>query len=337
MTVLGHIGIGIWGKNHLRNFATLPGCTVKAACDRDAAVLEKIRSEYRGEIGCTTDPSVIMRDPKIDAVVITTLPDTHADLAVQALEAGKHVFIEKPLAMSVREGERIKKAVEASGKICLVGHILLYHPAVRMLKKQVDEGALGRLYYMYSTRVNLGRIRKEENALWSLTSHDMSVVMYLLGGMPESVSATGASYLRRDVQDVVFVNLHFPRGVVAHIHASWLDPHKIRQFTVVGEKKMAVFNDMDGSEKLKIYDKGVDRVHDENLYEAFLTLRSGDVHAPQIAMEEPLKLECQAFIDAIRTGRQPMADVDNGIEVLKMLEAAQASLDSAGSLVAVER
>ena len=335
MITIAQIGAGAWGKNHLRNFHSFSGCKVKICCDKNANVLKDISGNYKGEIKCTTDPSEIFADKEIDGVVIATLPDTHARLAIKALESGKHVFIEKPLAMSVKEGLEIKKAALKNKNICMVGHILLYHPAVLMLKKYIDDGLLGDIYYLYSTRVNLGQIREEENALWSLTSHDISVVLYLLGKFPYSVSATGESYLRKNIHDVVFVNLCFKNNETAHIHASWLDPHKIRQFTVVGSKKMAVFNDMEATEKLKIYDKGVDKTIDKNSYEAFLTLRSGDIFAPKIDIEEPLKRECMNFLDCIRSNRKPLTDVDNGIEVLKILEAAQRSLDKGGANVKV--
>lgn len=330
MITLAQIGIGAWGKNHLRIFYSFSGCKVKTCCDKDPNILNDISVNYRGEIKCTSDPTEIFDDKEIEGVVIATLPDTHARMAIKALESGKHVFIEKPLAMSVDEGLEIKKAVLKNNKICMVGHILLYHPAVLMLKEYIDNGLLGDIYYLYSTRVNLGQIRKEENALWSLTSHDISVVLHLLGKFPCSVSATGESYLRKNIHDVVFVNLHFKNNETAHIHASWLDPHKIRQFTVVGSKKMAVFNDMEATEKLKIYDKGVDKMVDKNSYEAFLTVRSGDIVAPKINIEEPLKRECMNFLDCIKSKRKPLTDVDNGIEVLKILEAAQKSLDKNG-------
>ena len=190
MIRLAQIGIGAWGKNHLRNYARLPDCKVKAVCDKNPSVLKGVEAEHKNEIRVVSDPEEIFRDKEIDAVIIATLPDTHADLAIRAMRSGKDVFVEKPLAMSVKEGLEIQKAVEQHKKICMVGHILLYHPAVRALKTFIDEGLLGDIYYMYSTRVNLGQVRKEENALWSLTSHDISVVMYLLGKRPDSVSAT---------------------------------------------------------------------------------------------------------------------------------------------------
>lgn len=333
MITLAQIGVGAWGKNHLRNYVMLDGCRVKLCCDKTKSILDNIHHDYKGEIKTTTDPEDIFNDPQIDAVIVTTLPDTHSRFAIRAMESGKHVFIEKPLAMSVEEGLAIKKAVAKYKKVCMVGHILLYHPAVLLLKKYIDEGYLGDICYIYTTRVNLGQVRKEENALWSLTSHDISVIMHLLGKNPLSVSSTGEAYLRKDVHDVVFLSLAFKGNSMAHVHASWLDPHKIRQFTVVGSKRMAVFDDMSSAEKLKIYDKGVDRVVDENSYETLLTLRSGDILTPTISMEEPLKIECREFLDCVSHSRQPLADVDNGIEVLKVLEGAQKSLDAGGAKV----
>ncbi len=337
MVTLGQIGVGVWGKNHLRNYSMMNECRVKICCDKNKKVLDMVKSDYKGEIRTTCDPEDIFNDPQIDGVVIATLPDTHAALAIKAMNSGKHVFIEKPLAMSTAEGVRIKKAAEKSKKICMVGHILLYHPAVLALKKYINNGYLGDILYIYSSRVNLGQVRKEENALWSLTSHDISVVLYLLGKFPESVSAVGASYLRKNIDDVVFVNLFFANNKIAHIHASWLDPHKIRQFTVVGSKKMAVFNDMEASEKLKIYDKGFDKIMDKNSYESFLAIRSGDVLSPKIDIEEPLKRECMYFLKCINDNRQPLTNVNNGIEVLKILEAAQKSLDSGGRNIALRQ
>jgi len=334
MIVLGQIGAGAWGRNLLRNFASLSDCAVKACCDKSRSVLEGIKTDYKSEIGCTEEAGDIFADDEIDGVVIATLPNTHAELAIRAMESGKHVFIEKPLAMSVKEGLEIKKAAEKHKKICMVGHILLYHPALVALKKYIREGSLGHIYYIYSTRVNLGKVRNEENALWSLTSHDISAIMHLIGAFPQHVATSGSSYLRKDIADVVFVDLGFKDDVIAHIHASWLDPHKIRQLTVVGSKKMAVFDDMSG-EKLKIYDKGVDQRTEQGSYETFLTLRSGDIFVPKIDESEPLRIECQEFVNCVKEGRRPLADVDNGIEVLKVLEAAQKSLDKNGVRVSL--
>jgi predicted dehydrogenase len=337
MIILGQIGIGAWGKNHLRSFSSLGGCRIKSCCDKDKKVLEGISLDYKNEIAVTQSPEDMFSDKDITGVIIATLPDSHARLAIRAMESGKHVFVEKPLAMSVREGMDIKEASKKYGKICMVGHILLYHPAVVTLKKYTEDGYLGDIYYIYSTRVNLGKIRKEENALWSLTSHDISVVMYMLGEEPFSVSAAGSSYIQKGIHDVVFVNMNFSGNRTAHIHASWLDPHKIRQFTIVGSKKMAIFDDMSREDKLKIYDKGVDRTDVSGSYESFLTLRSGDIFSPKIDMQEPLKIEGQAFLDAINNGCDPLASVDNGIAVLKVLETAQRSLDEGGTKIKIPK
>lgn len=333
MVNLAQIGIGDWGKNHLRTFSGLDGCAVKVCCDKNSRALERIKDEYGEAIKCTADPDDVFSDKKIDAVIIATLPDTHAKLAIKAMKSGKHVFIEKPLATSVREGLAIKKVSGRYNKVCMVGHILLYHPAVRAMKEYIDSGDFGKIYYIYSTRVNLGKVRDEENALWSLTSHDISVVMYLMGAFPISVSATGAPYIREKIEDVVFVNLKFKNDVIAHTHASWLDPHKIRQFTVVGSKRMAVFDDIAASDKLKIYDKGVDMVAGK----PSVTLRSGGVIVPKIEAIEPLKIECIEFLDCVINNRAPLASVDNGIEVLRILEAAQKSLERKGASVKISR
>lgn len=326
MITLAQIGVGDWGRNHLRNYMDIPGCKMKLCCDRDRKVLDGIGAAYGNKLGLTTDVQRVFSDKGIDAVVIATLPDTHAVLAIEAMKNGKDVFIEKPLAMSVREGLAIKKAALQYKKVCMVGHILLYHPAIRKMKEYIDSGQFGSMYYMYSTRVNLGKIREEENALWSLTSHDISVIMYIMGDLPRHVSAVGSPYLRDDIDDVVFVNLSFGNKVIAHIHASWLDPHKIRQFTVVGSKKMAVFDDMAPSGKLKIYDKGA-CLTDGN---GPVKLRSGETLVPEVYDVEPLKIECLEFIDCVKNRKTPLAGVDNGIEVLRILEAAQESLDKKG-------
>ncbi len=275
MIKLGQIGAGMWGQNLLRNFYNLIDCRMKICCDKNKSVLEKIKSQYEDNIKVTGDFDDLIRDPQIDAVVIATLPVTHGRFAVKALSAGKHVFVEKPLALDLDDAKEMLKVAKKNKRILMVGHLLLYHPAVRKLKDYINDGSLGELHYIYSSRVNLGQVREEENALWSLTAHDISVAMHLLGERPLDVSVTGKSYLRKGIQDVVFVTLNFKNKVMVHIHASWLDPHKIRKFTVVGSKKMAVFDDMESAEKLKIYDKGFDwqKKNNYGTYETFLTIR----------------------------------------------------------------
>ena len=337
MIVLAQAGVGFWGQNHFRVFSGLKDCRLKICCDKKKEALEKIPESLRCGIKFTADFDDIIKDKEIDGVVITTPSETHARLAIKALSSGKHVFVEKPLALEVEDAEEMLKAAEKNKKILMVGHLLLYHPATKKLKSYVEDGSLGDLNYMYSTRVNLGQVRAEENALWSLTAHDISVAVYLTGKMPEEVSATGKCYIRDSVQDVVFVSLNFDDKVMAHIHASWLDPHKIRKFTVVGSKKMVVFDDMEATEKIRVYDKGVDWQKGQSSYDAFLTLREGDIHIPKIDMVEPLKVECQHFIDSIKNGTRPITDGRNGLQVLKVLAAAQKSLDKNGRPVKIEK
>ena len=335
MINLGQIGIGEWGKNVLRNFVNLKDCSVKICCDKDKTVLENTKRNYNDRIKVTDNFNELLKEPKIDAVIIATLPATHAYFAIKALSKGKHVFVEKPIALKLEDAQEMIRVAKKNKRILMVGHLLLYHPAVRKLKSYIKEGILGDIHYIYSTRVNLGQVREEENALWSLTSHDISVAMYLLGKEPYQVQATGRSYIRKHIQDVVFVSLNFKGDIIAHIHASWLDPHKIRKFTIVGSKKMAVFDDMESSEKIRIYDKGFAWQKNAGTYETFLTLREGDIHIPKIDMVEPLRLECQHFIDCIVNKKQPFSDGENGLEVLKVLDAAQKSLEENDKIIKI--
>jgi predicted dehydrogenase len=241
------------------------------------------------------------------------------------LEAGKHCFVEKPLAQSTTDAQRALDAARGTGRILMVGHLLDYHPGVRKLKEIVDAGELGDVHYIYSNRLNLGQLRADENALWSLGAHDVSVVLYLAGEDPSEVAARGESYMRPPVEDVVFCFLRFPSGLAAHLHLSWLDPHKERRFTVVGSRRMATFDDMELERKVTIYDKGFDEKSDS--YGEYIT-RSGDIHSPRIDNTEPLRLECEHFIDCVRGGRQPLSDGAQGIRVVRVLEGLQAALDA---------
>lgn len=335
MIKIAHVGLGNWGQNHFRVFLGFEDCSVKIACDSKKEALDNARSLAGSAVKLTLDFEEIIKDPSIDAVVIATPSETHARLAIKALATGKHVFVEKPLALKIEDAQEMLKLSEKHKKVLMVGHLLLYHPAVTVLKSYADKGELGELRYMYSTRVNLGQVRAEENALWSLTAHDISVAKYFTGRLPLEVSATGKCYIREFVQDVVFVSLGFDNNVMAHIHASWLDPHKVRKFTIVGSKKMAVFDDMEASEKIKIYDKGFDWKQSYDTYEAFLSIRQGDVRIPKFDMVEPLKMECRHFIDCVKTGKRPLTDGENGLEVLKVLTAAKKSIEQNGKPVKI--
>jgi predicted dehydrogenase len=273
-----------------------------------------------------TEIDDVLADDAVDAVVLATPVPTHADLAVRVLDAGKHCFVEKPLATSVADAERAVEAATRAKRTLMVGHLLEYHPAVETLKEIADSGQLGDLHYVYSHRLNLGKLRADENALWSLGAHDVSVLLHLLDGEePSDVEARGESYMRPPVEDVVFCFLRFPSGRAAHMHLSWLDPHKERTFTVVGSKRMATFDDMDTERKVTVYDKGFDE--SAQGYGEYIT-RSGDIWSPRIPNREPLRIECEHFLACIRDGKPPRSDGESGLRVVRVLEKAQAGLDA---------
>lgn len=336
MITIGHVGAGAWGQNHIRTFSMLKDCRVKICCDSRKEALEKVQANYGQKFELTTAFEDIVKDKEIEAVVIAAPAALHAEMAIEALSAGKHVFVEKPLALTWKDGKKMAEQARKSKKILMVGHLLLFHPAVLMLKKYIQTGELGEILYMYSTRVNLGRIREEENALWSLTSHDVSVALFLLEETPLEVSARGESYLRKGIEDVVFATMKFKNNVLAQIHASWLDPHKMRKFTIVGSKKMVAFDDMESSEKIRLYDKGVDRKVDYQTYAEYLSLRDGNISIPHVDMKEPLQIECQHFLDCIRNNEEPVSNAQNGLQVLAVLEAAQESLNKGGLPVRIK-
>jgi predicted dehydrogenase len=249
---------------------------------------------------------------------------THAELAIRVLEAGKHCFVEKPLAQSVGEAERVVETARATGRVLMVGHLLQYHPGVNKLKEIADSGELGEIHYIYGNRLNLGVLRADENALWSLGAHDVSVLLHLADEEPYELWARGESYMREGVEDVVFGFLRFPSGLAAHLHLSWLDPHKERRLTVVGSRRMATFDDMDPERKVTVYDKGFDEKADT--YGEYIT-RSGDIWSPRVPNDEPLRLECEHFIACVREGRTPLSDGESGLRVVRVLEGLQHSLD----------
>ena len=321
---VGVAGLGYWGPNLARNFAALPGCELTWLCDASGPVRDSVAARIPG-VPITPQLDDLLADPALDAVVLATPVPTHADLAVRVLEAGKHCFVEKPLALSVADAERAVGAAEAAGRVLMVGHLLEYHPAVSTLKGIVESGELGDIHYVYSNRLNLGKLRADENALWSLGAHDVSVMLHLLDEEPTSVEARGESYMREGIEDVVFCYLRFPSGRAAHLHLSWLDPHKERRLTVVGSKRMATFDDMDLERKVTVYDKGFD----ENVssYGEYIT-RSGDIYSPRIPSREPLRLECEHFVECLRTGTPPRSDGHSGLRVVRVLESLQNSLDT---------
>jgi predicted dehydrogenase len=324
---VGVVGLGYWGPNLARNLAAIPGCEVSWLCDASEQARAKLERSFPGARS-TEVIGDLLDDEHLDAVVLATPVPTHADLAIAVAEAGKHCFVEKPLATTAADAERAVAAAESAGRTLMVGHLLEYHPAVARLKELIDGEELGELYYIYGNRLNLGKLRADENALWSLGAHDVSVALHLIGEEPQECLAQGASYVRPGVQDVVFCYLRFPSGIVAHLHLSWLDPHKERRLTVVGARRMATFDDMQIEGKLTIYDKGFDE--DTRSWGEYIA-RSGDTFSPRIPNVEPLRIECEHFIHCVRTGEVPRSDGRSGLRVVRVLERLQQSLDEQGA------
>jgi predicted dehydrogenase len=322
VTRVGVVGLGYWGPNLARNFAAIPGCELAWCCDASEAARARWAPAFPSA-RFTADLDDLLNDATLDAIALATPVPTHGPLAERVLAAGKHCFVEKPLAYTVEDAERAVAAADKADRILMVGHLLVYHPGVAKLKALVESGELGDIRYLYSRRLNLGQLRSDENALWSLGAHDVSVVLHLAGEDPSMLEARGEAYTRPGVEDVVFAYLRFPSGLAAHLHMSWLDPHKTRSFTVVGSRRMATFDDMELERKVTVYDKGFDE--DASSYGEYIT-RSGDIYSPRISNREPLRIECEHFIEAIRTGTRPRSDGEAGLRVVRVLAGLQESL-----------
>jgi predicted dehydrogenase len=320
---VGQAGLGAWGKNLVRNLDEL--ADLRWICDAAPSRHEDFARRFPNARS-TAAFDDLLADPELDAVVIATPVPTHFTLARQALEAGKHVFVEKPPAMHAAEMEQLVELSEERGLVLMPGHLLLYHPAVRKLKELVDSGELGEVLCIYGNRQNLGTIRKDENALWSLGVHDLSVILYLIGEEPSEAWAHGNAFLTPGVEDVVFCYLRFPSGKIAHLHLSWLDPHKMRKLTVVGRDKMAVFDDMELERKVTVYDKAPEQP--AQTYGEWRT-RTGDIFSPKIANDEPLRLEVEHFLRLVRGGGTGI-EARAGLAVVRALERLQEALTGVG-------
>ncbi len=320
---IGQAGLGAWGRNLVRNVDALADLTW--ICDASEERRASFGRQFPNAI-VTDSFAEMLADPELEAVVIATPVPTHYALAKQALEAGKHVFVEKPPAMRGSEMEELVTLAESRGLVLMPGHLLLYHPGVRKLKELVDSGELGDVLCIYGNRQNLGTIRKDENALWSLGVHDLSVILYLVGEEPVEVHAHGNAFLTPGVEDVVFCFMRFPSGKIAHLHLSWLDPHKMRKMTVVGRDKMAVFDDMELERKITVYEKHPEEP-EAGTYGEWRT-RTGDIISPKIASDEPLKLEITHFLRLIREGGDG-TEARDGLTVVRALDRLQQSLDGA--------
>src|SRR2546423_7627013 len=311
-TRLAQVGLGQWGKNLARNFADLS--ELAWLCDVDDGRHAELAQRYP-QARLTAKFDEVLADDSVEAVVIATPVPTHYELARRALEAGKHVFVEKPPAMRGAELEELCELAEERGRVLMPGHLLLYHPGVRKLKEIVDSGELGDVLYVYGNRQNRGTFRTNENALWSLGVHDLSVLLYLIEEEPSEVRAHGNAFLSRGVEDVVFCYLRFPSGKMAHMHLSWLDPHKIRRITVVGNERMAVFDDMERERKITVYDNW--------------RTRTGDVYSPTVDATEPLRRECEHFLRLVSREGDPHKAARHAIPVVRALEQLQAALETA--------
>lgn len=328
------VGAGGWGRNHVRTFASLPGAELRYVCDRSSQTRAQLELAHPGPL-YLEDALTAMSDPEVRAVVVATDAPSHFEIARHALERDKDVLVEKPLCLRASDAEALCRLAEARGRIVMVGHLLLYHQAVIALRELIVSGELGEVLYLYAHRLNLGVVRRDENAWWSLAPHDISLANYLLDARPEAVSASAGTFLQTQagIEDVVFATLHYPGGRLAHVHVSWLDPHKTRRLTVVGSKKMAVFDDTSPDQKLVLFDKGAVPPPNALSYDEGVRLRTGDIRIPAIRMSEPLRRECEAFLTAVRSRQAPLADGRSGLAVVGALEAGSRSLLERGQRI----
>jgi predicted dehydrogenase len=331
---VGVVGIGGWGKNLARNYSEIPEANLKYLCDLNEEKLVALQKQFAAE-SITTRFDDLTADPNLDAIIIATPGPSHFELCKKALLAGKDVFVEKPFVMSVDDAEEIVALAQAKNRILMIGHLLEYHPVVRKLKEMIEAGDLGEIRYIYSQRLNLGTVRKDENALWNFAPHDISVILFLLGLRPTDVSARGQSYLQPGVEDVVFLAVNFDGKAMGHVHVSWLDPHKTRRITIVGSKRMAVFDDLEANEKLKIYDKGAEINTGYDTFAEYVGLRFGDITVPYIRVGEPLREECEHFLACVQDRVTPLSDGQDGRRVIQVLEAASRSLDLDGAPIKI--
>lgn len=332
---VGVIGFGQWGPNHVRNFRAIDGSDVVRVCDTVGARLALAQKQFRG-LETTTDPAAVVNATDVDAVVIATPVHSHVALARKALESGKDVLCEKPLAATVEECRQLCDLAATQGRILMVGHVFLYNPGVQHLKVDLDRGELGRVYYMDATRTNLGPVRRDVGAIHDLASHDISIFNHLLGSLPIEVSASGGFFLQDRVEDIAFLTLKYPKGVICHVHTSWLNPRKVRNLTIVGDHKMAVWDDMNNLEPVRYYDKGVTADHYSSFGEFQMILRDGAITIPKVRMFEPLLRQDEEFVNSIRSRRLPAADGAFGLGVVRVVEAAMESLKANGQATAVK-
>ena len=336
MINIGIIGCGHWGPNFIRNFSEIEGTYVKYVCDLHKHRLSHIKTLFPG-LSTTHDYLKILKDKDIEAVVIATPSFTHYKLAKKALSYNKHILVEKPIALNIKEAKELTDMAKDKKRVLLVGHTFMYNPAINKIREIIKKGKLGKIYYLHSKRTNLGPLRQDVSAMWDLAPHDISIFSYLLDAKPIEVIAKGQDYLQKSKEDVAFITLTYPKRIIANIHVSWLDPRKVRETTIVGTRKMLLFDDLHQKEPIKIYDKRVMKKKYKYDYDTFrefqMIIKDGEkLEAPKIKPEEPLKIECRHFLRCIHSGLSPLTGGENGCEVVKVLQAVQKSLKENGSV-----
>jgi predicted dehydrogenase len=333
MLGIGIIGYGYWGPNLVRNFLELSDVRVVSVCDRDPRRLDLVSRRYPG-IRATSDSQELLTDPRVDAVAIATPVSSHFSLGAAALKAGKHVLLEKPLAASSEQAEALLELADERGRTLMVDHTFLYTPAVRKIRELVAAGELGELLYFDSVRVNLGLFQHDVNVLWDLAVHDLAIMDFLLPSAPIAVSATGIAHVRHEPENMAYLSFFFENGLMAHLHVNWLAPVKLRSTLLAGRQKMIVYNDLEPTEKVKVYDKGITLGDDpESIHQLRVNYRTGDMTAPHLETIEALRIELQHFVECIRTGTRPLSDGAAGLRVIRWLEAASRSLALRGEPV----
>jgi predicted dehydrogenase len=331
---VGVIGCGYWGPNLIRNFSESVQTDVKYACDLRKDRCENIKLKYP-QINMTRRYRDILKDPQIEAVAISTPVSSHYKIVREALEAGKHVLVEKPLSSNSKEAEILVNIASAKGLVLLVDHIFIYTNAVKKIREYISKGSIGKLYYFDSVRINLGLFQKDVNVIWDLAPHDLAIMDYLIPERPVSITATGASHTRSGLEDMAYITVDFNSSFIAHFHVNWMSPVKMRRIMIGGSKRMMVYDDLDPAEKLKIYDKGVKflRPDRNSLYRSLIQYRIGDVYSPSIDNAEALKSLIEHFVDCIKNNKKPVTDGMAGLQVVRMLEAAERSLRKGGMKV----
>lgn len=331
---IGVIGYGYWGPNLVRNLAEIEGTELKWCADKLADRRALVKKRYPS-INVTESAEEVLLDPELDAVVIATPVSTHYPLVKQALESHKHVLVEKPITQTVAEGEEVLRLAEGKGLVLMVDHTFIYTGAVRKIKEIIDVGELGDLHYLDSVRVNLGQFQNDIDVLWDLAPHDLSILTYLIHEPPKSVSATGASHTGSGLSDVAYITVQFSNNFIAHFHVNWLSPVKIRQMLIGGSRRMLVYNDMEPSEKVRVYDRGIRVTTQESIYRTLVDYRMGDMWAPKLDNREALSVECEHFVECVRFNKIPWTNAAAGLNVVRVLEAASESLAKGGTRVAI--